>query len=410
MQVSRKNIVIIIFLLTVVGLIWSRALLSISAGLWFVVALVCLYKKQLNFKHEPLWIWSLSALALWLPGLWQAPFANTNYDLLLSWLAYPAIALGAIVIHAVGVASVCRKIWIYGAAIAALYPILWLLLHITNALTLIKTGKAIPVFMDNDHLRFSIYLASALLLSFSLENKKIKRILILFFLTAILLLSVRTGIILAAIIFISHWSVVIGQWWNRRNVALRQAQGDKRSTVYRLSSTFYRPSSIIYCLVLLFCLPLLYQKLNYTLYDYQQFNTKGYDANYSDGVRRAINKASIKAIENNFIGGVGWNNIKPTIQQYFYQQYLQAPPFSWPFSQYLFWLLGAGIIGLLSSTAWLLFPIWPGWLIKQKEWMIWSIAIAVSCLVESNLSYQFGITLHAWPLWLATINNQRSNV
>ena len=163
-------------------------------------------------------------------------------------------------------------------------------------------------------------------------------------------------------------------------------------------------------MVLLLSILLLYQKINYTLYDYQQFNTKGYDANYSDGVRRAINKASIKAIENNFIGGVGWNNIKPTIQQYFYQQYLQAPPFSWPFSQYLFWLLGAGIIGLLSSTAWLLFPIWPGWLIKQKEWMIWSIAIAVSCLVESNLSYQFGITLHAWPLWLATINNQRSNV
>lgn len=410
MQVSRKNIVIIIFLLTLIGLIWSRALLSISTALWFVVALLCLYKKQIVPKHEPLWLWSFSAIALWLPGLWQAPYANTNYDLLFSWLAYPAIALGAMVIHAVGVASVCRKIWIYGAAIAALYPILWLLFHITNAFSLIKTGKAIPVFMDNDHLRFSIFLASAMLLSFSLENKKIKRILILFFITAILLLSVRTGIVLAVIIFISHWSVVIGQWWNRRNVALRQAQGDKRSTVYRLSSTFYRPSSIVYCLVLLFSLPLLYQKLNYTLYDYRQFNTKGYDPNYSDGVRRAINNVSIKAAKNNCIGGVGWSEINPTIQQYFQQHYHQSAPFGWPFSQYLFWLLGAGIIGLVCSIGWLLFPIWLGWQTKEKAWIIWSIAIATSCLVESNLSYQFGIALHAWPLWLATSKYQRKMV
>ncbi|MBX9734939.1 MAG: hypothetical protein K2X37_12835, partial [Chitinophagaceae bacterium] len=277
MQVSRKNIVTIIFLLTIIGLLWSRALLSITTGLWIVLAVVYIYKKQLSLKYESLLIWSFSAVALWLPGLWQAPYANANYDLLLTWLAYPAIALGAMVIRACGAASVCQKIWIYGAAIAALYPLCWLLLHITNALTLIKTGKAIPVFMDNDHLRFSIYLSSALLLSFTLENKKIKRVLILFFISTILLLSVRTGIVMAVV-------VLIGQLLNRRNVRTSERRN--------VGSTTQRPPIVysLWSMVLLLSILLLYQKINYTLYDYQQFNTKGYDANYSDGVRRAINK------------------------------------------------------------------------------------------------------------------------
>ncbi|MEN9599633.1 MAG: hypothetical protein RL596_1952, partial [Bacteroidota bacterium] len=60
---------------------------------------------------------------------------------------------------------------------------------------------------------------------------------------------------------------------------------------------------------------------------------------------------------------------------------------------------------LLCFTAWLLYPIGWGYKTKQKEIIIWSIAIAVSCLVEANLNFQFGILLHAWPLWLVTLSN-----
>jgi hypothetical protein len=427
MQVSRKNIMIVLFIITIIGLLFSRALLSISCGLWLIAGIRSLFNDAKPFSPNPLFIWGATPLSLCLLGLWQHPFEKANYDLLLSWAAYPAIAIGVIFIRTEDLIAVCKKIWIYGAAIAALYPILWLLFHFSDALALIKIGKAIPVFMDNDHLRFSIYIASALLLSYTLENNKIKRLLIFFFIAVLLLLSVRTGLVLALIIIIFSARAEKSSIWRKRksgspevgksesqrksdNVTLSAAAESKcgsRSTVHGLPSISNLLFPISCCLILLLSLPFLSQKLNYTMYDYQQFTTKGYNPTYSDGLRRAVNYASIEAVKNNCIGGVGWGKVAPTVNEYFNIKYQQAPPFSWPFSQYIFWWLGAGIAGLLCFTAWLLFPIWWGYKTKQPAIVIWSIAIAVSCFVESNLNFQFGIVLHAWPLWLVTLSNDR---
>ncbi|MEN9599978.1 MAG: hypothetical protein RL596_2299, partial [Bacteroidota bacterium] len=296
--------VIALFIVTIIGLLFSRALLSLSCGFWFIAGILSLFNKATPFNPHPLFIWSVTPLSLSLLGLWQYPFEKANYDLVLSWAAYPAIAMGAVFIRASGAATVCKKIWIYGAAIAALYPLLWLLFHFSDAIALIKIGKAIPVFMDNDHLRFSIYIASALLLSYTLENKKLKQLLIFFFIAVLLLLSVRTGVVMALLIIIAnfvYWLLDTRYRLRVTGYGLRVIQNSNLET--RISKPLnYGLQSTVYGLaLLLLSLPFLSQKLNYTLYDYQQFSTKGYNPAYSDGVRRAVNNASIEAAKNNYI-------------------------------------------------------------------------------------------------------------
>jgi len=143
--------------------------------------------------------------------------------------------------------------------------------------------------------------------------------------------------------------------------------------------------------------PTVQQKWAYTQYDWQQYNGDTSNMRYSDGARRIINTLAYKQISEKGGANRGWAGIAPTMQHSFEQAFPNTPAtFLWPFNQWLYWWMGAGLLGMVLFTCWLFYPLFRG--IQKKQWtpVAWTLAIAATCLVESTLSLQFGVWMHAW--------------
>jgi len=395
---KKQQISIGLFIISLAGLLWSRALLSVSLGLWLLF--IVYYYKQLTFNlfKKDFILWGLSPVLIALLGVWQDPFTVKSWDPVLTLCVYP---ITAIALHLLNLdSSIFKKmipIWILFACLALGKPILFYVLHANDALEKYGSGQSLPVFMDNDHIRFSIFLAAAAL--FAWIYRKVHTLyLVLFFvlLITILFLAVRTG-----------WMLMISMCM----ILLLE-------TLIRRSKNTYKSSFVFAGIVVLlivgawFIFPTVQQKLAYTFYDWQQITNHSFNATLSDGTRYAMNKSAWKLIQNSNTN-IGWAAIETQVQNSFRQLYPGAiTPFGWPFNQWLFWWIGSGFIGMLLFSCWLLFPVVIG--IKQRNTglICWSIAITISCLVEVNLAYQYGVWLHVWGigiLWRYHHDNNLEN-
>jgi hypothetical protein len=384
MKVNRKYIVVALMILLLAGLLWSRALLSISTGLWVIFFLLNPNEWGKLILKNNLLIWCFAPLLLFFMGTWQDPSNEKNYQLLLTFCAYPVAALAATYFDKLLLAKKIIPIWIVTALIALLFPIGWFLLYSKEAIIGYGSGKSLPVFMDNDHLRFGIFLCSALLLSLTLNIKtKTNKIVFLILATSILFLAVRTAWIMAFIIVIGYLL----------NSFITISTPNKKQLIWKTLG------GISVVLMLVFSIPTAKQKIAYTIFDWQQYNSQQYDNSYSDGVRRAINNVSWKMINQKKIESIGWAAIPSTLQTNFSEQYNgSSTQFGWPFNQWLFWWIGAGWWGTILFTIWLFYPAYIGWKQKNIFLITWTIAIAASCLVECTLNYQYGVFLHVWPI------------
>jgi O-antigen ligase len=133
------------------------------------------------------------------------------------------------------------------------------------------------------------------------------------------------------------------------------------------------------------------------VYDWQQYSQQADRLKYSDGARRLLNAVAWDAITEKNQSNLGWAGIAPALQTAFSQQYPgEILPFKWPFHQWLFWWMGAGLIGMILFTAWLFFPVLQGFRKNNSGAIAWTLVITASCWVESTLSFQYGVWLHAW--------------
>ncbi|MBL7759808.1 MAG: hypothetical protein JNK08_03845 [Sediminibacterium sp.] len=384
MQEKGKKILLVLTLLLLGGLLWSRAVLSISTGLWLIAAMVILHKDlPAVFRHPLVW-WGFAPLLLLLMGIWQQPLEKSNWELLLNYGVYPVAALSAVAISKIQFIRTMVPMWIHAAMLAMLYPLGWFVLHSAEAIAQYGSGQSLPVFMGNDHLRFGMFICSALLLCLLPENPlRYKKTALILLTGSVLFLSVRTAWVMLFI--------VLGGF------ALYSLIGSANKTKILLRAA----TLVILTAAALWFLPTANQKIRYSLYDWEQFNSKGYDSTYSDGVRRAINTAAWQQIQNNEPAAVGWAAVPAQLQAQFAISFNGSKaPFGWPFNQWLFWWMGSGWWGMLMFTGWLFFPACYGLKRKNPFLVLWTLAIAASCLVECNLNYQFGAFLHAWPLAL----------
>ncbi|TAH12877.1 MAG: hypothetical protein EAZ12_02110, partial [Sphingobacteriia bacterium] len=165
MPKRATNILLTVSIVMLAGLLWSRALLSISMGLMLFYALYYWNKNNIgstksilsHFKH-PLLIWCCSPVLLLFLGIYQEGFTATNLQLLLTFSVYPIAGFAAIVAEKFDFTKTISQPWFHAALIALLYPIGWFVFHSSIVIEEYGTGKSLPVFMDNDHLRFSIFL------------------------------------------------------------------------------------------------------------------------------------------------------------------------------------------------------------------------------------------------------------
>ena len=382
MPKRATNILLALAIIMLAGLLWSRAIMSISIGLMAIYAIYYLTRDKSTLL-TPLFIWSICPLVLMLMGIYQDGFNASNLQLLLGILVYPIAGITAIAAEKYSFTKTISQPWIHAAIIAFLYPLSWFVLHAEEAVVLYGQGKTLPVFMDTDHVRFSIFLCSALLFTLlPFRNTRYKKISFAILLIAILFLAVRTGWVIAAIIIAGY------------GIYYLQSKPARNSNSNRVITI-----GVIAIITLLVVTPTIQQKIRYTLYDWNTYNTKGYDSTYSDGVRRAMNTVALKAITEDHANAIGWSAIPSTLQKKFTQVLNgQNTQYGWPFNQWLFWWMGSGWWGMILFSLWLFYPVWYGYQHKNPFLIIWTLAIAFSCLVETTINYQYGALLHVLPL------------
>jgi hypothetical protein len=384
---SKKNISGLLFAVMLGGLLWSRAILSLVHIAWFFLIAAGYQNWKQGWKKNPLLIWSICPLFLYLAGWWQDPLDAKNYDYLLTLLVYPVAAFSVNSMDNGETKKDFGKIWAAATVIGLVYPIGFFMMNSSRLIQSYGEGSSAPVLMDNDHLRFGVFLCAGFLLLISGKMKKPKQqtVLSLLLLLLIFFLAVRTAWLMALLICICF--------------LLLPGTGATKKII-RKKTTFFillvSAVAVAYCIF-----PTVQKKIAYTVYDWQQYKPGHYNPDFSDGARRAINYTAWEAVTKEHGSGKGWSGIPQALTVTFEKYFAgTSPGYQWPFNQYLFWWMGSGLAGMILFTAWLLYPVLWGWKNNNKAVIAWSVAMAASCFFESNLAFQYGVWLHAWPIAL----------
>ena len=385
MQHIRKNIPLLLMIISLAGLYFSRALLSIATVLWLVYGIIEWIRQKEKISKQPLAIWAIAFPMLSLLGSWQSSWSHPqNQQILLTALGYPAWALGLLAIKDPQQWKRIRVGWVIGAIIGLCYPLIAFVGDMQGNIQSLGSGKALPVFMDTDHVRFGILLVSAVTVNWILlkedpANKWLK-ISLFFLIAGVLFTAIRTAWVLLFTLFMG-WILLESK---KKMIAL---------------------FLLIVVGAITYQIPTVKNKIHYTLYDFEQYNQNGYNPNYSDGARRAINQVSWKAIQEKGFSNMGWAVIPDRLQEEFKNSTQGSETnFGWPFNQWLFWWMGVGFGGMLLFTLWLCYPLLYAWRKTNASIAIWTLAIAASCLVECTINYQYGTLLHIVPLLLLQKN------
>lgn len=376
----KKNLPLIIASLLFGGLLFSRALLSMAealAGIYGIITFIRSGQKISSFI-----LWSFIPIVLFGLGIYQTGIhEGRDLDYLLTLTAYPALILFNLSLDAEQ-----RKqlgiIWVITILLSLLYPLGWYVSHIDEAYQRYKQGQSLPTFMSSDHVRYGIFVCTGLipLLYKKLFEKRTQYILIIILSLVIVFLSVRSAWVALLILLLVY---AIGNFkWQQL------AGGFLLLTVFAFAA---------YKLI-----PTVEQKVNYTIYDWKAYPADKYSPDFSDGARRSINNAAWKTIHEKHHTNVGWNEVPAVLQQEFQLQYPGAViKYGWPFNQFLFWWMGAGLVGLILFSLWLFYPALIFFKEKNKALLSWTIIIALTCLVESTINMQYGVFLHAWVIGFA---------
>jgi predicted membrane protein len=375
---------VLLMIISLAGLLWSRAVLSLSALLWVIWILAHSRKDIFEKENKSLLIWGISPICIALLGCWQNGFAKENLDHLLTLSTYMLAAFAGTLISAKYDHKEILKYWIWASLIALSFPLIWYATHYQEAVVRYGSGQTVPVWMDDDHVRFGVFLSISCFISLVFFPAKKMRLISSILLLAILILAIRTAwVMILVMLLITGLFILI-------NGTLLQ----KRKLVSAIVAM------VILAATIYFVFPGVQQKIAYTLYDWQQFQTGIIDPNLSDATRRVINSEAWKLIEagqNN----IGWSAIDDVIRKSIQTSYPQQKfDFGWPFNQWLFWWMGSGIAGLLLFSVWLIYPMIHGIRKKNMPLCAVSAAIIVSCLVETNLAYQYSVWIHAWVVAL----------
>jgi O-antigen ligase len=386
------------------GLVLSRAVLSVSAAL-FVIAAWSNGQWKNNFRQFTGNTYYLLLSALFfiplLSGLWSADTKEwwlrtvAKLPLLLFPLAFAAIPL--IKKQQYKVLSTIYILLITGATIWSFAK------YITDASANSSYLKAwvINVPFDNDHVRFSWAVVIALLLIAKLfiDNLLTKTGKILFLvLTGWLvlylhILAAKTGLIT---LYASAFILLLYKIFTAKNKALPAAT----------------LMVIIFLPVLAYCiLPTFHNRINYVLYDYQQYSSGNFAPGFPDGARVASFIGGYKIFAAHIYAGVGFGDIWSNIQQWYtiYHSSFPADNRIFPSNELLMYACGAGITGLIVIFIAAIFPFF----LKQEKgnqvYTCFTVATLCCFFTDINLEGQHGVFLYCFFAWWLSNSINKSN-
>jgi hypothetical protein len=399
----KKSGLLVCIAAMLIGLLFSRAILS-SALIIFVIIRI-LHRHVLSqlrdFLASPL-LWSMSLLFLlpFISGLWSRDVSQWSQILLikLPLLLLPVcfagkdffafkdwrkIAFSFLIIITGGV---CWSLWQY-------FP---------NAVSIhagYLKAHTIETPLENDHVRFSLLVAMALLTAVFLliqkgkNEKKIILILlsfvILVFVFYLHILAVRTGI------FCLYFGVFVILIWlirKRRN---------------KLKYALVLILMLLFPVISYFVFPTFKNRVTYFKYDWSLIQKNIFVPGSNDGNRFFSIKAGWRLLNEKPLTGVGFGDIRKETDQLYQSNYPEAKPIDkiLPSSEWMMYGAGIGWPGFILFSFAMLIPFFLKRLRKNIFWILLNSFIAFSYLFDIGLEVQFGVFIHAfvllwWYKWL----------
>jgi O-antigen ligase len=395
----RNEAVFITFLLMLITLFFSRALLSISMVLFLAVSLLHrnLFYQFVRFAKNYFLVGiSLLFLIPFVSGLWS--------DDKKEWIEVVRIKLPLIVfpVACAGYWKLRELRWVQLAVVflgIVLGGVCWSLFHYFNDMRSIHEGylksKTIVTILENDHVRFSWMVTVGVLLCLLLIRRypvRLTRILCgsLFLIFAVYLhiLSARTGLLAFYLVLFlySSWLLVrLKKFW---------------LTAAGLAALVALP------LLSWFLLPTFQNRIRYFMYDFSHVQSNTYLPGSSDGNRFYSLRAAWDILRSH-PGGVGAGDIKMEMSRWYdvHQPAILTADRIYPHSEWLVYGCTAGWAGLILFTAAMVAPFFIRGMNNRILWIALNATAAFSFVFDIGLEGQFALfvycfSIFTWYMWL----------
>lgn len=393
----RSKAIFVSIEIMLAGLLFSRLILTLSIGLFLLFTLFHkdIIRQCRSFLQTPLLIFiSLLFLIPLLSGFWSsdkiefAKVMRVKIPFLLLPLAFA------------GKWNLGEKNWLRLAyffillvAVACCVSLLGYALDMDSINESYLRAKTIPTPLNDDHVRFSWLVCTAVLLAFLLItieiNERLRWILgamIILFVFYLHILSARTGLVLVYCILLSF-------------------------IFFRISQNRKQTIKIAFLLGVLiigswFLLPTLKNRIRYNRYDLMQIRQNSYLSGTSDGNRLMSLKAGWDILKNN-PWGIGAGDIRKETNQWYdvHVKEMKETDKIYPSSEWMVYGNMAGWAGILLFTMVMIYPLCIKNIRHRFFWILLNLIAGLSFVIETSLEIQYGVFIYAfimlwWWKWL----------
>jgi len=384
-----SNRTILLVLLALLGLVSSRALISISTGLLAVNLLLSYKEHKWHFISSKKIVSLVPALIFTgtILFLFFSPHFATGLNQLyyrLPWLVIP-VSVAAIKKLDAQLIQIVLAYFVIILTVSGLIVLGNYLLHYEFYNEQLRLAKNIPTPLN--HIRYSLMLAfgGVSSLYFAIRNnthlspwyRTFFTITGLFLIILLHILSVRSGILcfyLSIGAMVIYFTRIYDKWW-----------------IIPIGTIL-----LFFILGIAYCsLPSLQNKISYMRYDIQQIQTGDIGHN-SDGRRWRSLLVAKELIKEKALSGHGIGQVETASKTFYQAHYPQVEEHNQkvPHNQFLYSGVEMGIMGILFILSLFIAPLL---LVNWKEYPLFvflSVIVITSCLVENTMESQIGMSFY----------------
>lgn len=365
------------------GLLWSRALLSISFILFVVLSVVFEGKTSIKLIKESFWLKTMLALVLVyaLSGFWSEDKAQwvKTVQVKLPLLFMP-FTLGILV--KISKETYNKLLYVFAGLVVISTGWSYIFYFFTENITLTYLqAKVLPVPMYDDHVRFSwlVVVLFAMILDRIFKKSVIQERwilagLLVYLIVYLHVLAAKTGVLgLYIVSAIFLWKQVSGK--------LR---------LYGLMILLMLP------VVSWFLLPSFQSRLRFILWDFQNYSRGNYTEGLSDAPRILSFQAGAAIVKSNFLNGVGSGDVlQETIEWYkIHAPFLKPYEQLLPCNQILMFVCSGGVLMGLIALVFFLSPFWIKILKNNYLWVSFHVVALFGFMYEIGLEVQNGVFIY----------------
>lgn len=365
-----------------IGLLWSRALLSMGMAAFVLFALITQGAEGLREWRASRWLQGLTLLFLvpLLSGAWSADQA--------SWLALMQVKVPLLLFpfcvpqfRLLDRPLRIMLLWVLMALLmAAMLQSLWW--YEGDAGREYLKGKVMRVPMYDDHVRFGwlLVVGYAWLLDYGFRGY-LKRPVWAVVMGSVLavymhVLASKTGLLgcyLVSLVYLIRYARPRWRWLG-------------------LAALVVLP------VLAWFTIPAFQERLRFVVWDFQNYSRGNYVEGLNDAPRLLSWRAAVEIIRDAPLAGVGMGDARAAAQAWYaaHAPFLKPYEQLLPASQFLLYGVYAGIIGCLAACWVLLMPLWMPGLRRDTWWWAFHLVAIAGFVYEIALEMQFGVFIYSF--------------